>query len=37
MRLTAALLAFAIAIPSSLSAWGFEAHKFIADRMSTLR
>ena len=33
MRAAAALLAILIAVPSSLSAWGFEAHKFIADRM----
>jgi hypothetical protein len=33
MRLAAALLACLIALPSSLSAWGFEAHRFIADRM----
>jgi hypothetical protein len=36
MRLAAALLALVIAIPSSVSAWGFEAHKFIADRMIAL-
>lgn len=33
MRVAAALLALIIAIPSTVSAWGFEAHKFIADRM----
>jgi len=36
MRLAAALLALVVAVPSSLSAWGFEAHKFIADRMIAL-
>ena len=36
MRVAAALLALVIAIPSSVSAWGFEAHKFIADRMIAL-
>ena len=36
MRVAAVLLAFVIAIPSSVSAWGFEAHKFIADRMIAL-
>jgi len=33
MRIAAALLAVVIAIPAPMSAWGFEAHKFIADRM----
>ena len=33
MRLAAALLAMVIALPSSTAAWGFEAHRFIADRM----
>src|SRR4026208_649878 len=36
MRAVAVLLALLIAIPSSVSAWGFEAHKFIADRMIAL-
>src|SRR6186713_2221994 len=36
MRLAAVLLAAFIALPSSASAWGFEAHKFIADRMIAL-
>src|SRR5262245_29840051 len=36
MRVAAVLLAFVIAVPSSISAWGFEAHKFIADRMIAL-
>jgi len=36
MRLAAALLALVLAVPSSLSAWGFEAHRFIADRMIAL-
>ena len=36
MRLAAAFLALVIAIPSSVSAWGFEAHKLIADRMIAL-
>jgi hypothetical protein len=36
MRLAAALLALVIAIPTPGSAWGFEAHKFIADRMIAL-
>src|SRR5690349_1836743 len=36
MRLAAALLALVIAIPASVSGWGFEAHRFIADRMIAL-
>jgi hypothetical protein len=36
MRVAAVLLTLVIAIPSSVSAWGFEAHKFIADRMIAL-
>lgn len=36
MRVAALLLAVVIAIPSSASAWGFEAHKFIAERMIAL-
>src|SRR5688572_17030026 len=36
MRVVAVLLAFVIAIPSAVSGWGFEAHKFIADRMIEL-
>ena len=36
MRIAAALLAIMIAVPASVSAWGFEAHKFIADRMIAL-
>ena len=36
MRTAAALLVFLIAAPSPSSAWGFEAHKFIADRMIAL-
>ena len=36
MRVAAVLLAFVIAVPSSMSAWGFEAHRFIADRMIAL-
>jgi len=36
MRLAAVLLAAFVALPSSASAWGFEAHKFIADRMIAL-
>ena len=36
MRLAAALLAALVVLPSSVSAWGFEAHKFIADRMIAL-
>lgn len=30
MRLVAVLLAFTLAIPTAVSGWGFEAHKFIA-------
>lgn len=33
MRITAALLALIVAASPSLSAWGFDAHRFIADRM----
>ena len=36
MRIAAFLLAALVAIPSSASAWGFEAHKFIVDRMVEL-
>jgi len=36
MRLAAAVLAAVVVLPSSVSAWGFEAHKFIADRMIAL-
>ncbi len=36
MRVAALLLAATIAFPASASAWGFEAHKFIADRMVEL-
>ena len=36
MRFAAVVLAAVIAIPSSSAAWGFEAHKFIADRMIAL-
>jgi hypothetical protein len=36
MRLAAALLVTFVALSSSVSAWGFEAHKFIADRMIAL-
>ena len=36
MRVAAVMLTLVIAIPSSVSAWGFEAHKFIADRMIAL-
>jgi hypothetical protein len=36
MRLATALLALVIAFPASMSAWGFEAHRFIADRMIAL-
>ena len=33
MRIAALLLAAFVVLPSSVSAWGFEAHKFIAERM----
>ena len=33
MRIATALLVLAVAFPVSVSAWGFEAHKLIADRM----
>ena len=33
MRLAAVVLAALVVIPASAGAWGFEAHKFIADRM----
>jgi hypothetical protein len=33
MRIATALLVLVIAFPVSVSAWGFEAHKLIADRM----
>lgn len=36
MRVAAFLLAATVALPGSASAWGFEAHKFIADRMIEL-
>ena len=36
MRFAAVLLAAFVALSSSASAWGFEAHKFIADRMIAL-
>lgn len=36
MRIAAAVLAAMLVIPVSVSAWGFEAHKFIADRMIEL-
>ena len=36
MRLAALSLAAVIAIPATTGAWGFEAHKFIADRMIAL-
>lgn len=36
MRLATALLALVIALPASLSGWGFEAHRFIADQMIAL-
>jgi len=36
MRFAAVLLAVFVALSSSASAWGFEAHKFIADRMIAL-
>jgi hypothetical protein len=36
MRLAAVLLAVVLAIPSTAAAWGFEAHKFIVDRMIAL-
>jgi len=36
MRCAAILLAAFLAVPSSASAWGFEAHKFIVDRMIAL-
>ena len=36
MRLAAVLLAAFVMLPSSASAWGFEAHKLIADRMIAL-
>src|SRR6187549_2473399 len=36
MRIAAVVLAALVVIPSSVSAWGFEAHKFIADRMIAL-
>ena len=36
MRVVAVLLAVTLAIPSAVSGWGFEAHKFIADRMIDL-
>jgi hypothetical protein len=36
MRLAAAVLAAFVVLPSPASAWGFEAHKFIADRMIAL-
>jgi len=36
MRVAALLLAATVALPGSASAWGFEAHKFIVDRMVEL-
>lgn len=36
MRVAAILLALIVTLPSPASAWGFEAHKFIADRMIAL-
>lgn len=36
MRIAAALLAVFLAVPTPAMAWGFEAHKFIADRMIEL-
>ena len=36
MRFAAVLLAAFVALPSPAGAWGFEAHKFIADRMIAL-
>jgi hypothetical protein len=36
MRVAAFLLAATLAMPGSASAWGFEAHKFIVDRMVEL-
>ncbi len=36
MRVAAFLLAATVALPGSASAWGFEAHKFIVDRMVEL-
>ena len=36
MRRAALLLAVVVSLPASTSAWGFEAHKFIADRMIEL-
>ena len=36
MRVAVFLLAATVALPGSASAWGFEAHKFIADRMVEL-
>ena len=36
MRLAAALLVTLVAVPSPASAWGFDAHQFIADRMIAL-
>ena len=36
MRVAAVLLTLVIAIPATVSGWGFEAHRFIADRMIAL-
>ena len=36
MRCAALVLAVLLAVPSSAPAWGFDAHKFIADRMIAL-
>lgn len=36
MRVAAVLLALVVVIPSSVSAWGFEGHKFIAEKMIAL-
>ena len=36
MRIAALLLTVVFAVPTAVSGWGFEAHKFIADRMIAL-
>jgi hypothetical protein len=36
MRIAAVLLAAIVALPAQTSAWGFDAHKFIAERMIAL-
>ena len=33
MRVVATMLALILVVPASIAAWGFEAHRFIADRM----